>query len=57
VLLERLGLDATLARDGALNILDIAERPPGGNSAIDTPSRIRSGILGALRVYERLPGR
>jgi hypothetical protein len=52
VILERLGLDLAMARDAASKVLDILERPPNGNSAIDKSSRVRSGILGALRVYE-----
>jgi hypothetical protein len=53
VVLEHcLALELALARDAALKVLDIVEHPPDGRSTTDTKDRIRSGILGALRVYE-----
>lgn len=48
-----LALDRALSRDAALKVLDIVEHPPDDSSTIDMRDRIRSGILGALRVYDR----
>ena len=53
VLEDLLRLDRAQARHGALTILDIAEHPPDGSSSTDIESRIRNGILGWLRGYER----
>ena len=55
VLLERAGLDRVTAHDAALTILEIIEHQPGESSAANKPSRIRSEILGVLRVYAPRP--
>jgi hypothetical protein len=53
VLLEKiLTVDRSEIRDAARHVLDILECPPDASSDIDKRSRIRSGILGVLRVYE-----
>lgn len=46
-------LDQAMAADAAQEFLDIVEHPPNGSSTIDILSRVRTGILGALRRYER----
>ncbi len=46
-------LDDAESSYAAREILSLVEHPPNGSSAIDISDKVRMGILGALRRYER----